>query len=200
MQGFVKKSWMSPIPRPREESTACILLLAAVWGQFVWYGGPVVWAGSGSAQKWQTPMCVGSEQTGQQDSRDAGTVRRVEAKRHKLTGDAKQIKVTFSGGFRGSGRGGVWTFFFLSGIRFPHQPKGSPLVLLYDIHYRPTYTKNFLKVHMAPIYNNFAGGRAPEKKLFFLRQNFLKKRSKTDLELFFFQKFFQKIIFFKLFF
>ena len=92
----------------------------------------------------------------------------------------KQIKVTFSGGFRGSGRGGVWTFFFLSGIRFPHQPKGSPLVLLYDIHYRPTNSKNFLKVHMAPIYNNFEGGAHQKKTLFSSSKLSTKKKIKNE--------------------
>ena len=38
----------------------------------------------------------------------------------------------------------------------------SPLLLFYDIHFRPTDPEIFLEAHWAPFYSNFEGKRAPK--------------------------------------
>ena len=45
------------------------------------------------------------------------------------------------------------------GRRLPHQSKGPPLLLFYDIHFRSTDPETFLKVPLAPIYSNFKGAQ-----------------------------------------
>ena len=55
----------------------------------------------------------------------------------------------------------------------PRQPKGPPLVLFYETHFRPVNPKIFLKAPLAPIYIYFERGAHAEKTRFF-GQNFPK--------------------------
>ena len=43
------------------------------------------------------------------------------------------------------------------------------MLLLYVIHFRPTKPEIFLKAPLAPIYTNFAGERAPQKRNFLMK-------------------------------
>ena len=45
----------------------------------------------------------------------------------------------------------------LAGIRPSHQPKGPPLVLFYELHFRPNNPITYWKALSAPIYTNFEG-------------------------------------------
>ena len=53
-----------------------------------------------------------------------------------------------------------------SGIRPLSDPKGPPFVLFWDIHFWLTNLKIFLKSPLAPIYTNFEGERAQQKRNF----------------------------------
>ena len=52
-----------------------------------------------------------------------------------------------------------------SGIRTPHQLKDSPSVFFYDIHFRPSNTKVFLKVHWASMNSTMFKRSARQKKV-----------------------------------
>ena len=68
-----------------------------------------------------------------------------------------------------------------STIRPPHQSKGPPFGIFYDIHFWP---KIFLKAPLAPVYTNFEGERAPIKRDFVVKI-FLKVPKTTFLTGFF---------------
>ena len=80
---------------------------------------------------------------------------------------------------------GLWTPL-PSGIRTPANPKGPPFDTFSEIYFWPTDPKIFLKAPLAPIYTNFEGERAPEKKRDFLSKFFKKCPKKGFFDCFFF--------------
>ena len=65
----------------------------------------------------------------------------------------------------------------------PSPTKGPPWVLFYDIHFRPSNPKTFLKAP-SPIYTNAKGQRAPKKN--FIGQKFPKSAKNGIFDLFLF--------------
>ena len=72
-----------------------------------------------------------------------------------------------------------------SGILPPADSKGLPFDTFSEIHFWPTDPKIFLKAHLAPIYTNFEGERAPKNAIFL--STFFKKCPKTVFFLLFFK-------------
>ena len=96
-----------------------------------------------------------------------------------------------SGADLGGGGGGGWSAGLWtplpSGIRTPANPKGPPFDNFSEIYFWPTDPKIFLKAPLAPIYTNFEGERAPEKKTRFFVKIFQKVPKKGFFDCFFFK-------------
>ena len=98
---------------------------------------------------------------------------------------SKYFHVLDPGEFKGGG-GGVRRSFSLRDST-PSRTKGSPSVLLYDIHFRPTNLGRAIHF-MTPIYTYYEGERARRKNRNFFSQHFSKCPKTAFLTCFFFSK------------